>query len=216
MVEDTAAILDHLGADRCLIGGWSGGGPHALACAARLEQAVGTLIIAGVAPYEADGLDWLDGMGDDNIEEFGAALNGADELRTFLDQVAAHLRHVDVDGIVEQLSSLLPAVDRAAVTGEYAEDLVAHIHEALRTGVDGWLDDDLAFVAPWGFDLNEVSTPLMFWQGSDDLMVPIADGEWLGAHLPGANVHLESGQGHLSIAIGSVDRMLDELIETLS
>lgn len=77
-VEDTAAILDHLGAERCLIGGWSGGGPHALACAARLEQAVGTLVIAGIAPFEADALNWLDGMGQDNVDEFGAALIGAE------------------------------------------------------------------------------------------------------------------------------------------
>lgn len=213
-VGETAAILDHLGVDRCLVAGWSGGGPHALACAARLEQAQGALVIAGVAPYEVGGLDWLDGMGEDNVEEFGAALKGADELRAFLDEIAVQLRHAEVEDIFEQLSSLLPAVDRAALTGEYAEDLVAHIREALRTGVDGWVDDDLAFLAPWGFDLHEISKPLTLWQGSEDLMVPFAHGEWLGAHLPGARVHLEPGQGHLSIAIGSIDRMLDELIET--
>lgn len=212
-VDDTAAILDHLGAHRCLIGGWSGGGPHAIACAARLEQAVGTLVVAGVAPYDAEGLDWLDGMGQENVEEFGAAANGAHELRSYLDAVAPHLRDAEIEDIIEQLSTLLPPVDRTALTGEYAEDLVAHVREAVRTGVDGWIDDDLALIADWGFVLQEVSTPLMLWQGTDDLMVPIAHGEWFAAHLPAAKVHLESNQGHLSIAIGALDRMLEELVE---
>lgn len=76
-----------------------------------------------------------------------------------------------------------------------------------------WIDDDLAFIADWGFELHEVSTPLILWHGSDDLMVPITHGEWFSAHLPGAQVHLEPDQGHLSIAVGALDRMLDELVE---
>jgi len=216
VVADTAAILDDLGVERCLIGGWSGGGPHAMACAARLDHAAGTLVIAGLAPFEADGLEWLNGMGEDNVVEFGGAAKGADELRQYLEQVGGHLRYAEAADIFEQLSSLLPDVDRAVLTGEFAEDLVTHVRESLRTGVDGWLDDDLAFVSPWGFDLDEITTPLMLWQGSDDLMVPFAHGQWLGAHLPGAVAHLEAGQGHLSIAIGSIDRMLDELIASFS
>ena len=77
-------------------------------------------------------------------------------------------------------------------------------------------DDDLAFVSTWGFDLHEITTPLMLWQGSEDLMVPFAHGQWLGARLPHAVAHLEPSQGHLSIAIGSIDRMLDELIAGFS
>lgn len=215
-VADTAAILDHLGVERCLIAGWSGGGPHAMACAARLDHAVGTLVIAGVAPYEADGLDWLDGMGEDNVVEFGAAASGADELRQYLEQLAEHLRNAEAADFFEQLSSLLPDVDRAVLTGEFAEDLVAQTRECLRAGVDGWLDDDLAFVSPWGFDLAEITKPLMLWQGSEDLMVPFAHGQWLAAHLLGATAHLEPDQGHLSIGVGGIDRMLDELTATFA
>lgn len=215
-VADTAAILDHLGVERCLIAGWSGGGPHAMACAARLDHAVGTLVIAGFAPYEADGLDWLDGMGEDNVVEFGAAASGADELRQYLEQLAEHLRNAEAADFFEQLSSLLPDVDRAVLTGEFAEDLVAQTRESLRARVDGWLDDDLAFVSPWGFDLAEITKPLMLWQGSEDLMVPFAHGQWLAADLPDATAHLEPDQGHLSIAVGSIDRMLDELTATFA
>jgi len=52
----------------------------------------------------------------------------------------------------------------------------------------------------------------MIWQGSDDLMVPFAHGQWLALHFPQASVHLEQGEGHLSIGLGALDRMLDELI----
>ena len=77
-------------------------------------------------------------------------------------------------------------------------------NEGLRRGVDGWIDDDLAFTQPWGFQLEEISIPTMIWQGSDDLMVPFAHGQWLASHLPQASVHLEQGEGHLSIGLGAL------------
>ncbi len=98
------------------------------------------------------------------------------------------------------------------LTGEFGEDMAASFHEALRLGVDGWLDDDLAFVQPWGFALNDIVVPTMLWQGSEDLMAPIAHGRWLAQHIPGVVAHLEEGEGHLSIAISAVDRMLGELV----
>ena len=81
--------------------------------------------------------------------------------------------------------------------------------------MDGWLDDDLAFVQPWGFDLAALSVPTFVWQGSDDLMVPFRHGQWLAGQIPGVTAHLERGEGHLSIAVGSLGRMLDELAATL-
>jgi pimeloyl-ACP methyl ester carboxylesterase len=80
--------------------------------------------------------------------------------------------------------------------------------------VEGWLEDDLAFARPWGFELAEITTPTMLWQGSADLMVPFAHGQWLASRIPGVAAHLESDEGHLSIAIGALDRMLDELLGT--
>jgi pimeloyl-ACP methyl ester carboxylesterase len=217
VVDDVAAVLAHLGADRCLAAGWSGGGPHALATGARLaEQVAGVLVIAGVAPYDAADLDFLHGMGRQNVEEFGSALQGEAALRPSLQTEAEQLRDTDAAGVIESLSSLLPDVDRAVVTAEFGEDLVASFTGAFRTGVDGWVDDDLAFIRPWGFALDEVAVPTFVWQGSEDLMVPFAHGQWLARHLPAATARLQQGEGHLSIAVGALDRMFDDLISIRS
>ncbi len=212
VVSDTAAVLAAIGATRCVVAGWSGGGPHALACAARLDVAAAALVIAGVAPYEAEGLDWVAGMGEDNVMEFGASLEGEGRLRPFLDEAREDLKDVTAAGITTSLDSLLPDVDKAVLTDEFGEDMANGFHEALRKGVDGWLDDDLAFVKPWSFDLSEISIPTMIWQGSRDLMVPFAHGQWLSTRIRGASVHLEPDEGHLSVGIGALDRMLDELV----
>jgi pimeloyl-ACP methyl ester carboxylesterase len=216
IVPDMAALLEHLGAPRCLVAGWSGGGPHALATGAGLpDRVAGVLVIASVAPNGEPGLDFLAGMGEQNIEEFGKAFEGEAPLRTYLEHAAAELADADAATIVEQLHTLLPPVDVAVITDEFGEDLAANLTAAVRTGVDGWLDDDLAFVQPWGFELGKIEMPTFLWQGSADLMVPFAHGQWLADHIPGVTAHLEPGEGHLSMTIGALDRMLDELVGVL-
>jgi pimeloyl-ACP methyl ester carboxylesterase len=212
VAADTAAVLAAIGADRCLVAGWSGGGPHALACGARLGTAVAVLVIAGVAPYGAEGLDWVAGMGEENVIEFSAALHGEDQLRSYLLHERELLKDITAAGIVGSLETLLPDVDRAVLTGEFGEDIAASFREAVRPGVEGWLEDDMAFTRSWGFELAEISVPTMIWQGSADLMVPFSHGQWLASQLPGASVHLEEGEGHLSVGLGALDRMLDELV----
>ena len=216
VAADTAAVLAAIGAERCLIAGWSGGGPHALACGARLGPAAAVLVIAGVAPYGAEGLDWMSGMGEENVAEFTAAIQGEDALRSYLRAPGEHLRDITAADIVSSLRTLLPDVDRAEVTGEFGEDMAASFRAAVGAGVDGWLDDDLAFASPWGFGLDEISVPTMIWQGTADLMVPFSHGQWLASRLPAAKAHLEEGEGHLSIGLGALDRMLDELTEAAS
>jgi len=212
VVEDVAAVLERLGAREVLVAGWSGGGPHALACAARLPGARAALLMAGVAPFDADGLDFLDGMGQDNLDEFGAAVTGEDRLRPFLDAQRPALLAATRDDVIATMGSLLPDVDRAALTDEYGEDVAASFADAVRIGVDGWLDDDLAFVRDWGFALDELHVPVVLWQGDADLMVPFAHGRWLAEHVPGALPRLVPGEGHVSLVVGAVDRMLDELL----
>ena len=124
------------------------------------------------------------------------------------------MQQADGPGLIEALSSLLPDVDRALLTDEFGEALSANIREGLRTGVDGWLDDDLAFTRPWGFDLGAITVPTALWQGTEDLMVPFAHGLWLADHVAGVDAHLLTGEGHLSVGVGALDQMFADLAET--
>ena len=137
VAADTAAVLASVGAERCLVAGWSGGGPHALACGARLDAATAVLVIAGIAPYGAEGLDWMSGMGEENVVEFSAAVHGEDELRPHLLGEREQLKDITAADIASSMQTLLPDVDKAVLTGEFAEDLAASFREAVRTGVEG-------------------------------------------------------------------------------
>ena len=217
IAADFAALLDHLGAERCVTLGWSGGGPHALAVAALLpERVTAATVIAGVGPYGEPDLDFLAGMGQDNIEEFGAALEGHDTLAPALEEASVALGGASVAEMVESMASLIPDVDLAALKGDAGEDLVANFAEAVRKGAAGWIDDDLAFISPWGFDPAEISIPTFLWQGDADLMVPFAHGRWLTERIPGATAHLLAGEGHISLFVNRVDEVLDELVATLA
>jgi pimeloyl-ACP methyl ester carboxylesterase len=212
VVADSAKVLEHIDADHCVVAGWSGGGPHALACAARLIGCQAALILASVAPYDVEDLDWMAGMGQDNIDEFSKAIEGDTSLRTFLDEQREQLKDLTPEGIATSLGSILPEVDRVALTDEIGEDMAAGFHEGLRTGVDGWLDDDLAFINPWSFSVSEISIPTAICQGGVDLMVPFAHGEWLANAVPKALVHRDEAEGHLSMVLGCFESVLSELL----
>jgi pimeloyl-ACP methyl ester carboxylesterase len=149
---DVAAILDHLGAAHFVTVGWSGGGPHALACAALLPgRCLAAATVAGVAPRSAAGLDWLAGMGAENIEEFDAAAAGMERLTAYLTRTVASIADVTGAEIAEAFGGLVTAPDKAALTGDFADYLARLTNSATATGIAGWRDDDLAFVSDWGF-----------------------------------------------------------------
>ena len=209
---DVAAILDALGAADFVSLGWSGGGPHSLACAALLPgRCIAAAIIAGVAPYRAHGLDWMAGMGKENVEEFSAALQGEDVLRPALERYARELVTVQAADVAAALGGLVSEVDKRALTGEFAEVLALSFRRAVSRGIDGWLDDDLAFTRDWGFALDEIRAPVAIWQGEQDRMVPFSHGQWLASHVRGAQAHLFPDEGHLSLAVGAIDRILADL-----
>jgi pimeloyl-ACP methyl ester carboxylesterase len=213
VADDVTVILDALGFDSFFCAGQSGGGPHALACAALLpDRVLATATLAGVAPWPAEGLDWLSGMGPENLEEFAATMKGTEALTPFLEADAAHLRDVKPDDVAAALGGLIGDVDRRALTGGYAEFMTARLHRAVSTGIAGWRDDDLAFVSAWGFELSAITTPVAVWQGGDDRMVPMAHGAWLASHVAGAEQHLLPAEGHLSLALNRFGDVLDGLL----
>lgn len=211
---DVGTILDALEADQFVTLGWSGGGPHALACAALLpDRCAAAVSLAGVAPYPADDLDWMAGMGAENIEEFSAAIQGERVLKPLIEKLAGEIASVQGADLAAALGSLVPAIDKRALTGEFAEMLATSFRRSVTTGIAGWLDDDLAFTRDWGFSLDSITTPVAVWQGGQDRMVPYSHGKWLAAHIPAARVHLYPEEGHLSLGVASLDWIVSDLAE---
>lgn len=211
--SDVAAIADHLAVERFVTAGWSGGGPHAIACGALLpDRVLAVATIAGVGPWDGSGLDWTAGMGEDNITEYTTAARDRDALLAWMRPNVEALREVAPGDIVEQLRTLISDVDEASLTGELGDVLAEGFHRAFLEGPWGWFDDDLAFTRPWGVDLSSVRVPVAIWQGAHDLMVPFAHGEWLAGHIPGAHPRLHPEHGHLSLAVGKIGEIFDDLL----
>ena len=196
--------------------GSSGGGPHALACGAlAADRCVAVAVVSSVGPWAATGLDFLDGMGEGNEIEFGAALEGEEPFRELLVLWREEILAAGEQGTFASLQSVLSPPDQKVMTGDFAR----HMHEsfslALENGVDGWGDDDLAFTRPWGFDLARLAVPVFLWQGEQDLMVPPAHGRWLADAMPGCRARLLPDDGHLTILLNRPAEILADLAAVL-
>jgi pimeloyl-ACP methyl ester carboxylesterase len=209
-VGDVAAIADDLGIERFAVEGGSGGGPHCLAVAARLpDRVIRCRCVVGAAPYGAEELDWFDGMDAENVKEFGWASEGEDRLREELEREAATM----VERVQDDPAAILEGfelsdADRAALESPIVQRIVREATpEMFVNGVFGWVDDDLAFLRPWGFDVREIRVPTEVWYGETDVLVPAAHGRWLASTIPGAEVHLQQDEGHL----GDPEKILSRL-----
>ena len=215
VAEDVGAILDALGLERCVTWGISGGGPHALACAALLpERVAAAATLASVAPYDAEGLDWLDGMGEGNHTEFGAAAVGGETLDTLLGSERDSILAAGADGLADAMRAHLGPADDAFLTGRFAGWLYDEMRAGIGDSIAGWRDDDLAFLRPWGFELSAVRAPVLLRQGSDDLMVPPSHGRWLADRIPGVETIMRPEDGHLTL-YGEVPGVHAWLLERL-
>lgn len=205
---DIATVSDALGLERFAVWGISGGGPHALAAAALLpDRVIAVAALASVAPYDADGLDFLEGMGEQNVEEFGKIFEGEDVHRASMEKQREELLSATPEQLVELWQTLLGPSDREVATGVLAAFLLDHIRAGIGPSGDGWIDDDLAFVAPWGFDLASIRIPVQIWQGAQDQFVPYGHGVWLAEHIPGVDARLTAEDGHLTL----VDRRVPQV-----
>lgn len=210
---DTAAIADALGLASFSVWGFSGGGPHALACAALLPaRVVAAVVVAGLAPFGSPGLDFCAGMGEASREEFAVARRGYDVYEPFVREAVANFLATPRGGGADGFDSLLSPPDLAFVRGPAADYLDTSGHEALHAGPDGWLDDGLAIVAPWGFDLTAVQASVLLLQGGLDLMVPPAHARAMARALPRRRLVLEPEEAHLTLGFAP-ERPLDWLAD---
>ncbi len=185
--HDVARIADRLRIERFAVMGHSGGGPHALACAALLpDRVLATACVAGLAPYGAAGLDWFGGMRPAAIESLHAALAGR------ATKAAYEASSPEFD------PAMFTDADRAALSGPWAWfDSV--VGPATANGLSGLVDDDVAYVTPWGFDCAQLSQPVLLLHGDQDRIVPLQHGEWLARHCPSAELWRRPEDGHISV-----------------
>jgi pimeloyl-ACP methyl ester carboxylesterase len=196
--DDVAAIADALGIDRFAVMGHSGGGPHALACAALLpDRVVAAVSGAGLAPFEAEGLDWFAGMAPGGAAELRAATVGREALE-----------HQLADGDYDP--EMFTPADHAALDGDWSW-LITVVNQAMESGPGPMVDDDLAYAAPWGCDPRQIRAPILILQGGQDRIVPSGHGEWLAQHCPSAELWLRPDDGHISV-LRSGEAALDWLL----
>jgi pimeloyl-ACP methyl ester carboxylesterase len=198
--DDVAALAQHLGLSKFMVWGISGGGPHALACAARLpDLVIAAAALAPVAPYQAEGLDWWDGMGTTSYAEFTAALRGRDVFMQDLSGAPSYYASTDAVTFYDNSHSTLPPVEAAAFTQIQADFFLDSTRESLKVGLDGWVDDDIAFTRPWDFQLRQISIPVLIIQGDQDAVVPFGHGKWLASKIKNAESHFFTGEGHFDM-----------------
>jgi len=198
---DVAAIADALGLDQFAVYGHSGGGAPALACAALLpDRVVAAASLAALAPYPAEGIDWFAGMGEMNALGFKLMLNDPSAWERKAADDAATMVSTTPEQMVAYISSLMSDADHTGLTNELAVFLHRQAQEGFRSGIAGARDDGLSTTKAWGFELSSIRIPLQLWHGKLDNFVPYSHAEWLSAHVPRADLHLEPADGHISIA----------------
>jgi len=194
--QDVAAVADALGIRRFAVFGHSGGGPHALACAARMpDRVVAAVDISGTAPYGGEGLDFYAGINSSGEAELRAAVLGREALAKWLESS-------------EFDPEMFTPADHASLGAAWAW-LGRIAGKALEDGLTGMVDDDLAYVGPWGFDPAAIDVPVLICHGDQDRVVPPAHSRWLAEHIPTAELRVYEGDGHVSVLDSAAVPALD-------
>ncbi|MFD9423458.1 MULTISPECIES: alpha/beta fold hydrolase [unclassified Streptomyces] len=213
-VEDVRAIADSLGLERFAVVGRSGGAPHALACAALMpDRVTRTAALVGLAPWDAEGLDWFEGMAASNVLAYSTAAADPDGLAESFIIRSAEIRQNPVR-LLDDLRRELTDSDRVVVNDAGIRSmLLRNYREGLRTSAYGWIDDAIALCRPWGFDPASITGPVMLWHGEKDVFTPVGHTRWLAGQIPGVTAVLEPAAAHfdaLSALPGILNWLLDD------
>jgi pimeloyl-ACP methyl ester carboxylesterase len=199
VVPDVRAIADEMGIEKFAVIGRSGGGPHALACAALLpERVTRAAVLVGLAPPDAEGLDWFAGMTASNVREYTSAATDPEAMRARLIQAGARIRANPVSHM-STLAPEMPTADRRVMADVGIKSLIVRTQvEAIRDeSCAGWIDDVLAFVSPWGFSLADIEVPVLLWHGLDDVFSPVGHTRWLAERIRKSTLSIQPGKAHL-------------------
>ena len=213
-LADQNQLLEQFNIEKFVSVGWSGGGPHALGMS-RNPKCQGVITLAGVGEWGNSDLNFLDGMGPENHEEFGAALAGEASIEKWMQTNASAFKNVTGADLITSFGGLIGDADKKALTPNVAEEDAKSFRRALSVSYYGWLDDDLAFVQPFGFNLNEIKQPVLVWQGDDDFMVPRVHSQWLASKMPTAKLNFVPGHGHISLGESYRDEIIAQALQLL-
>ena len=209
--RDVAAVLDAIGAAEFVTIGWSGGGPHGLACAAAMpDRCLAVASVSGFAPFGPVDLDFFAGMEESNTEEYSLAIAGGAPHALLLEKQAPKLAGMQWQPLDEVAQRDPAAADIVA----FREFLASTLRRGLQHGTQGWRDDDLAFMRPWRFDPALIRCPVAVWGGEKDVAVPPQHGRWLASHIPGARAHFDPDlPGHGVLFRVHFREIVDELAD---
>jgi pimeloyl-ACP methyl ester carboxylesterase len=198
--EDVRTVIDALDIDRFAVWGVSGGGPHALACASLLPgRVVAAATLASPAPFDADGLDWWADTGQENIDDDRLILSDPEAARAKLAKDRLEFFEPSEPDVAAAHPTLFSPADAAVLTDELGDYFMRRNRTGLAPGIEGWWEDSVALLRPWGFAVDTIEVPVMVWHGRQDRMVPFGHGEWLARRLPSAEPHLSDEDGHLTL-----------------
>lgn len=210
-IENQSQVLDFFGIKSFVAIGWSGGGPHALNMT-RDSRCAAAFTLAGVGEFGREDLNFLEGMGPENHDEFGEALKGEAAITSWMEKNGPAFKNVSGAELIEAFGGLIGDADKRALTPSVAEESAATMRRALSKGFTGWVDDDLAFVRDFGFHISRIDKPVVIWQGDDDFMVPKAHSEWLAKHIPGSKLRFVPGHGHISLGEEYRETIINEAL----
>jgi pimeloyl-ACP methyl ester carboxylesterase len=190
--RDVRVICEALGIDRLAMWGLSGGGPHVLACAALLPDLVpAAASLASLAPYDAEGLDWLAGFSQEAIDEARLTLTDQAKARALFRREQEKVVAAPPAQVALDLQAGTPGADLTLLTDE-----AVSMQQALAPGIEGAWDDCVAQLTPWGFDVARISLPVLLLHGGRDRAVPFSHGQWLASHIPGVETWFFDDEGH--------------------
>ena len=190
--SDVRVICAALGIDSVPMWGVSGGGPHVLACAALLPDLVPAVAsLASIAPYDADGLDWLTGFSPAALDEVRMTLDEPAEARAMFERDLGKIVAASPAQAALDMQADLRGTDLALLTDE-----AITLQQALAPGIEGAWDDCVAQLTPWGFDVSQISVPVLLLHGGQDRAVPFSHGQWLASRIPGAEAWFFEAEDH--------------------
>ena len=189
-------IADDLGIENFAIIGGSGGGPHALTSGHLAgNRCIAQLIIASIAPMDDPNFDFTAGMSEEIREKRLLALTSMKDFEAALSEEATKMSSYDFD----QIKEMLNGDPDNPISDERISSIQAIMQYSFIQGARGWIDDERAFLKPWGFSLEEISTPVQLWVGTKDVNVPQSHSHYLNGIIPNSELHIVEGKNHASI-----------------